>query len=63
MMASAPAAPASCGNMDRVTAQLGPNWFNKQQAAAASGDWDSYYNMQKQVDDIMYADTLAKPGR
>ena len=56
-------APAASGNMDRVTAQLGPNWFNKQQAAASAGDWDSYYNMQKQVDDIMYSDTLAKPGR
>ena len=55
------AAPAT-GNMDQVTAQLGPNWFNKQQASAAAGDWDSYYQIQQQVDNIMYQ-PLVKGGK
>ena len=38
---------------DKVTQQLGPQWFNKQQAAAAAGDWDTYYNIQQQVAMIM----------
>jgi len=38
---------------DKVTQQLGPQWFNKQQAAAAAGDWDTYYAIQQQVASIM----------
>jgi hypothetical protein len=55
------AGPAT-GNMDQVTAQLGPNWFNRQQASAAAGDWDSYYQIQQQVDNIMYQ-PLVKGGK
>ena len=44
----------SDNNMNRVTAKLGDNWFNRQQASAAAGDWDNYYAIQKQVDDILY---------
>jgi hypothetical protein len=40
--------------MNKVTAQLGENWFNRQQAAANAGDWDNYYAIQKQVDNILY---------
>mgnify|MGYP007049610227 CR=1 FL=1 len=64
-MSAAPAnfvAGPTGDNMDRVTAQLGPNWFNKQQASAAAGDWDSYYQIQQQVDNIMYQ-PLVKGGK
>jgi hypothetical protein len=36
-----------------LTRQLGANWFNRQQAAAAAGDWETYYAIQRQVDAIM----------
>ena len=36
-----------------IARQLGPNWFNKQQAAAAAGDWETYYSIQRQVDAIL----------
>ena len=36
-----------------LTRQLGANWFNRQQAAAAAGDWETYYEIQRQVDAIM----------
>jgi hypothetical protein len=36
-----------------VTRQLGANWFNRQQAAAAAGDYETYYAIQRQVDAIL----------
>jgi hypothetical protein len=36
-----------------ITRQLGANWFNRQQAAAAAGDWETYYAIQRQVDAIL----------
>ena len=32
---------------------LGSDWFTKQQAAAAAGDWETYYAIQRQVDAII----------
>jgi hypothetical protein len=43
-----------------LTKQLGANWFNRQQAAAAAGDWETYYAIQRQVDAIMNP-TIDKP--
>jgi hypothetical protein len=40
-------------NYDLVTSKLGADWFNRQQAAAAAGDWDTYYSIQNQVDAIL----------
>ena len=36
-----------------INRQLGSNWFNRQQAAAAAGDWETYYAIQRQVDAIL----------
>ena len=36
-----------------IARQLGTNWFNRQQAAAAAGDWETYYAIQRQVDAIV----------
>jgi hypothetical protein len=36
-----------------IAKQLGSNWFNRQQAAAAAGDWETYYAIQRQVDAII----------
>ena len=36
-----------------IARQLGSNWFNRQQAAAAAGDWETYYSIQRQVDAII----------
>jgi hypothetical protein len=43
-----------------ITRQLGANWFNRQQAAAAAGDWETYYAIQRQVDAIVNP-TIDKP--
>ena len=43
-----------------LTRQLGANWFNRQQAAAAAGDWETYYAIQRQVDAILNP-TIDKP--
>jgi len=44
--------PPSAANAE-IAKQLGANWFNRQQAAAAAGDWETYYAIQRQVDAIM----------
>jgi hypothetical protein len=36
-----------------IARQLGSNWFNRQQAAATAGDWETYYAIQRQVDAII----------
>ncbi len=36
-----------------VSKQLGANWFNKQQAAAQAGDWDTYNQITQQVGSIL----------
>jgi hypothetical protein len=36
-----------------VAKQLGANWFNKQQAAAQAGDWDTYNQITQQVGSIL----------
>jgi hypothetical protein len=33
--------------------KLGSNWFNRQQAAAAAGDWETYNSIQQQVNAIL----------
>ena len=51
---AAAVAPASTNPRNQeIAAKLGANWFNRQQAAAASGDWDTYYEIQRQVDAIL----------
>jgi hypothetical protein len=52
--ATAPVTPTSNNPRNQeITAKLGANWFNRQQAAAAAGDWDTYYEIQRQVDAIL----------
>jgi hypothetical protein len=45
--------PAQAAGYAEVAKQLGSNWFNKQQAAAAAGDWDTYNSIQAQVNAIL----------
>jgi len=45
--------PSTTYNNPELTKQLGANWFNRQQAAANAGDWETYYAIQKQVDQIL----------
>jgi hypothetical protein len=57
----APVAPSHSNSSNNITSpinaeltrQLGANWFNRQQAAAAAGDWETYYAIQRQVDAII----------
>jgi len=57
--ATGPVAPTTMGSVStdqryaEVTRQLGANWFNRQQAAAAAGDYETYYAIQRQVDAIL----------
>jgi hypothetical protein len=52
--ATAPNAnPAQTALYAEVSRQLGSNWFNRQQAAAAAGDWDTYNSIQAQVNAIL----------
>ena len=54
---SAPIAPTQVSPTSPINAeiarQLGSNWFNRQQAAAIAGDWETYYAIQRQVDAII----------
>ena len=45
---------APTGTYDQVNQQLGNDWSYRLQAAANSGDWATYYAIQKQVNDILY---------
>jgi hypothetical protein len=36
-----------------IVARLGSNWFARQQGAANAGDWDTYFAIQRQVDQIL----------
>ena len=38
---------------DEVAKKLGANWFNRQQAAAAAGDWETYNLITQQVNAIL----------
>jgi hypothetical protein len=50
-------APVAPTNVDpryaEVSKQLGANWFNRQQAAAAAGDWETYNLITQQVNSIL----------
>jgi hypothetical protein len=45
--------PAADPRYDEVAKQLGANWFNRQQAAAAAGDWETYNLITQQVNAIL----------
>jgi hypothetical protein len=49
--ATAPA--AADPRFDEVAKKLGANWFNRQQAAAAAGDWETYNLITQQVNAIL----------
>jgi hypothetical protein len=51
-------APTNTNNVsdaqyNRITEVLGPNWFNRQQAAAQAGDWETYNMIQNQINNIL----------
>jgi hypothetical protein len=45
--------PANTAQQAEISRQLGANWFNRQQAAAAAGDWETYNDIQQKVNAII----------
>jgi hypothetical protein len=45
--------PADTAQQAEISRQLGANWFNRQQAAAAAGDWETYNDIQQKVNAII----------
>jgi hypothetical protein len=46
-------APATVAQQTEIVRQLGPDWMQRQQAAAAAGDWATYNQIQQVVNSII----------
>jgi hypothetical protein len=45
--------PSLNANNTEIARQLGSDWFTRQQNAANTGDWDTYFAMQAKIDQIL----------